>query len=210
MSLQSVARLALAFASLFLAGAAPGQPFHGPPPGPGGPPFGGPPGPGGFIEEYAERLGFDDETRAAVRAIVEASHADAAELREEHHEARLALQELLFQDAPDEAIVLGQAERLGRIETEMMQHRLRTMLRIHGLLSPKQREELMAIRRERHAEGLHDACTDDLETLCPDADGFFDQVECLRENADRVSKECASTLETARRGRGFRRGRFGR
>jgi len=204
MRIQFVARLSLAIlSSLFLSAAALARP-----------PFGGPPGhhgPEGLVEEHAERLGLDDETRAAIRAIVDESHERAAELHEDHRQARRALRDLLSQDSPDEAAVMQQAERLGAIETEMTKHRLKTMLRIHALLTPEQRKEMMAIRRESHGgpEMVLEECEEELGTLCPDADSPFDQMGCLHEHADRVSEGCGSALETLRHKRGFRRGPFG-
>ncbi len=206
MRIQFVARVSLAVvSSLFIAAAALARPPFGGPPGP--------PGPPGLIEEHAERLGLDDEARAAIRAIVDESHEHAAELHRDHREARRALRDLLSQDSPDEASVMRQAELLGAIETEMTKHRLRTLLRIHGLLTPEQREEMMAIHRghRRHHGGpemLLEDCGGDLEKLCPDADSPFDHVGCLHEHADHVSEGCASALETLRHKRGFRRGYF--
>ena len=152
----------------------------------------------GFIQENAERLGLADETRRAIEAIVEESHARAAALHDEHREARRALKQLLSQDDPDEASVMGQAEALGRIETELSKHRLGTMLRIRALLSGEQRSQLLEIRREKHArkEALREACTGEIEQWCPDAESSWDRRRCLRENEERVSPGCAAALET--------------
>ena len=105
---------------------------------------------------------------------------------------------------------MQQAELLGAIETQMTKHRLRTLLRIHALLTPEQREEMMAIHRGRHGgpERLLESCEGDLETLCPHADSPFEHMGCLHDHADRVSEGCASALETLRHKRGFRRGPF--
>ena len=107
---------------------------------------------------------------------------------------------------------MRQAERLGEIETEMTKHRLQTLLRIHALLTPEQRKEMMAIHRGRHGgpEMLLDSCEGDLEKLCPDADSPFDHMRCLHEHADGLSEGCAAALEKFRHKRGFRRDSFGR
>jgi Spy/CpxP family protein refolding chaperone len=209
MRIQFVTRLALlVVASCFVCAAALAQPPFGGPPGP-------PDGPGRLIEEHAERLGLDDEALAAIRAIVDESHALAAELHEDHRMARRGLRDLMSQDSPDEAAVMKQAELLGAIETEITKHRLQTLLRLHALLTPEQREEMMEFHRGRHHRGRHggpdlifDACEGDFETLCPEADSPFDHMECLHEHADHVSEGCASALETLRHKRGFRRGPF--
>jgi len=205
MRIQFVARLSLVVvSSFFISAAALARP-----------PFGGPPGPEGLIEEHADRLSLDDEARAAIQAIVDASHERAAELHEDHREARRALRDLLSEGSPDEAAVMQQAELLGAIETETTKHRLRTLLRIRALLTPEQREEMMAIRQEHrgHHGGpkmLIEDCAGDLEKLCPDADSPFDHMECLHEHADHVSEGCGSALETLRHERGFRRDHFRR
>lgn len=203
MRIQFVARLSLVvLSSLFICATALARPPFGGP--------AGPPGPEGWIEEHADRLGLDDEARAAIRAIVDESHGRAAELRGDHRKARRALRDLLSQDSPDEASVMQQAELLGAIETEMTKHRLRTLLRIHALLTPEQREEMMAIHRGRHGgpEMLLERCEGDLEKLCPGAESPFDHMGCLHEHADDVSEGCASALQRLRHKRGFRRGPF--
>jgi Spy/CpxP family protein refolding chaperone len=201
MRVQFVARLSwIVLLSFFVCAAAQARPpFEGPP---------GPPGPEGFLEKHADRLGLDEEAQAAIRAVVDESHERAAELREEHRAARKGLRDLLSQGLPDEEVVMQQAELLGAIETEITKHRLGTLLRIHALLTPEQREEMMAMHRKRHGgpEMLLDECGDDLEKLCPEANSPFDHIGCLHENADHVSEGCASVLETLRHKWEFRRG----
>jgi Spy/CpxP family protein refolding chaperone len=151
----------------------------------------------GFVQENAERLGLAEETRQAIEAIVEDSHARAAALHDEHREARHALKDLLSQDVPDEATVMAQAEELGRIETALSKHRLATMLRIRALLSPEQRSQLLEIRREKHArkEAVREACAAEIGQWCPDADSSWERMRCLRENEARLSETCATALE---------------
>jgi Spy/CpxP family protein refolding chaperone len=150
----------------------------------------------GFVQENAERLGLAEETRQAIEAIVEDSHARAAALHDEHREARHALKDLLSQDVPDEATVMAQAEELGRIETALSKHRLATMLRIRALLSPEQRSQLLEIRREKHArkEAVREACAAEIGQWCPDADSSWERMRCLRENEERLSETCAAAL----------------
>jgi hypothetical protein len=108
---------------------------------------------------------------------------------------------------------MQQAEDLGDIETDMTKHRLQTLLKIHALLTPEQREEMMAIHRghRRHHGGpemLLENCEGDLEKLCPGAESPFDHMGCLHEHADHVSEGCASALDRLRHKRGFRRSHF--
>jgi Spy/CpxP family protein refolding chaperone len=191
MRLRCVPLAALALAALLVAGAASARP----------------PGHGhhghhgmdeqSFIQENAERLGLSEETRQAIQAIVEDSHARAAALHDEHREARRALKDLLSQDTPAEATVMAQADELGRTETALSKHRLATMLRIRALLSPEQRSQLLEIRREKHArkEAVRESCAAEIAQWCPDADSSWERMRCLRENEARLSQACAAALE---------------
>ncbi len=188
MRLRCVPLAGLALAALLLAGAASARPrghhgHHGM-------------DEHGFIQENAERLGLSEETRQAVQAIVEDSHARAAALHDEHREARRALKDLLSQDTPAEAAVMAQADELGRVETQLSKHRLATMLRIRALLSPEQRSQLLEIRREKHArkEAVREACAAEIAQWCPDADSSWERMRCLRENEARLSETCAAAL----------------
>lgn len=180
------------------------------------PPFGGPQrgrgGPERMLDEHAERLDLDDETRAAIDRIVLESRAEGRELRLDLHEAHSRLRDLLSQASPDEGAVMRQAEVIGELETAERKHRLRAMLRIRGLLTPEQREELVRIREEergRHFALIEEACGSELETLCPDLEPGPELGMCLRENAEHVSELCRMALERGPRrpgGKGGRRG----
>jgi Spy/CpxP family protein refolding chaperone len=101
------------------------------------------------LERHADRLGLDEATRAKVRAVAEAARPEGDRLREDLHAAHGEMRALLGQDAPDEAAVLAQAERIGAAETALQKQRLRTMLEIRALLTPEQRAELVKIHEER-------------------------------------------------------------
>ena len=49
---------------------------------------------------------------------------------------------LLHQDAPDEAVVMQQADRIGEIRTEGQRAMLHTLLAIRGELTQEQRAQL--------------------------------------------------------------------
>jgi len=125
-------------------GAALAQP--GPPPHR-GPHHGGPPL-DRFVERHGDRLGLDEETRAAIDAIVEQSRAEGEGLREEREAAYRELHSLLEQDTPDESAVMRQVDRVGEVGTRGHKHRLKTMLEIRALLTPEQRQQLVEIREE--------------------------------------------------------------
>ncbi len=131
---------------LTLAGSSAARPPSGGPGGPGGH------GPGRLIDEHADELGLDEETREAIQRIVDDSREDAEGFHEELRALHDAMRTLLSQDEPDEAAVMQQAETIGKVETEMHKHRLSTLLAIRALLTPEQRAELTRIREETRGE----------------------------------------------------------
>ena len=187
---------------LLLAGVSAAQP-------PGGPPFGEHRKGGGherFLDMHADELGLDEETREAIREIVEASREGADEVHAELRDLHQQMRDLLSGEAPEEAAVMRQAEAIGKLETELHKHRLSTLLKIRALLTPEQREELMRVREERRGERMQplvDACEDDWNRLCPDADDRGSRRQCLREQRENLSEECQAALESLPR-RGFK------
>jgi Spy/CpxP family protein refolding chaperone len=180
------------------------------PPGP--PPGHGPPGgphPGRFIERHAERLGLDAETLEAIQKISDESRERGEELRIELRDAHRAMRDLLSGEAPDEPAVLQQAESIGELELEERKNRLRAMIRIRGLLTPEQREELMRMREElgpRGRRGPLGGCQKDLRGVCREAELGRPALQCLSQHWDELSEECRSMLEgKPRRGFGRRR-----
>jgi len=135
---------------LTLAGTSAARSHFGGPRGHGGP---GDHGPDRLIDEHADELGLDEDTREAIHGVVDGSRADARKLRRELRGLHDAMRTLLSQDDPDEAVVMKQAETIGKVETEMHKHRLSTLLAIRALLTPEQRAELTRIREETRGEG---------------------------------------------------------
>jgi Spy/CpxP family protein refolding chaperone len=176
------------------------------------PPFGGyrpGGGPDRFTAEHAVQLGLDDETRAAIDEIVDASRTRARELRVERRGLHQEMQQLLSQETPDEAAVMQQAEAIGQTETELHKHRLETLIRIRALLTDEQRAELIGIREETRAQWLHpmiEGCEADVDQFCPGAEDLWTRRRCLRKRWEEISPECQGAIEAAkgegRRGRG--------
>jgi len=127
----------------------------GPPPGDARGPWPHPPPFDDVLERNAGRLGLDERTRSEIRGIADAAREESrgaeAGLRALHDEMR----KLLDQEAPELDGVLRQADRIGATETELSKLRLRTMIRIRGLLTPEQRQELVRIHEERRRERGH-------------------------------------------------------
>ena len=106
-----------------------------------------------------------------------AARAEGRALHGQLREAREVLHTLLTADAPDEAVVMQQADVIGGLETALMKHRLRSMLQIRALLTPEQRAELESIREEgpfRRFDAVREACAGEKETECPADDRGLD------------------------------------
>jgi Spy/CpxP family protein refolding chaperone len=120
--------------------------------------FAKPPGRGGAplsrIESRIETLDLDSETRNAIYAILDEARATHREHRSEVREAKEGLRALLEQDEPDEGAVMEQAEVIGALRTEARKHGLRTLLKVHALLTPEQRASLRETMRDRGGPGF--------------------------------------------------------
>jgi Spy/CpxP family protein refolding chaperone len=105
-----------------------------------------PPGPGGSplsrLESRIDTLELEEESRSAIYAILDEARAAHREIRGQVREAHEELRALLEQEDPDESAVMEQAEVIGSLQTEARKHGLRTLLAVHALLTPEQRESL--------------------------------------------------------------------
>lgn len=119
-------------------------------PAPPGPPPQGGPGGGPRMEHALERVELPDEVRARVDRLLDTSHANHRELSRGLRRAHDRMRELLEEAEPSEDAILGQADEIGRIQTQLEKDRLRTLLRIRAELTPEQREAMtQALRAER-------------------------------------------------------------
>jgi Spy/CpxP family protein refolding chaperone len=151
-----------------------------------------------FITEYAERLGLDQETLAAIRAIVEASRAQGVPLRTELRQAYTQMRTLLSQEVPNEAAVMQQADAIGALELAIRKQRLQTMLRIRALLTPAQRQELMRLQetwRARRRPDIMQACQAESIEICPDAAPGHPPLACLEEHMAELSVACRTAIQ---------------
>ena len=155
---------------------------HGPPGGHSGP-----------LEQITEELDLDAETREAVQGIIDETHKEAEALHSEVREAKEKLHKLLAQDEPDEAAVMAHVESLGELETQAHKFRIGTILRIRSLLTPEQRSELTQMREEGKRR-VHEACSTEIENLCPEAEGPRESMRCLFRNQDELSEACENAL----------------
>ena len=155
--------------------------------------------PGRFIEEYAERLGLEAETVAAIRTIVEATHLQSKAPGAKLHQAYTQMRALLSQEMPDEAAVMQQADIIGAMELEARKDRLQAMLRIRALLTPAQRQELMRLQGESSPRDRSDswhACQADSANLCPNDASGRARLQCLYDHREALSETCRAALQT--------------
>jgi Spy/CpxP family protein refolding chaperone len=156
-----------------------------------------------FLEQEAEELGLDEETKTAIRQLLEEGRERAREFDDALHEAHSTMHHLLSQDTADEEAVMRQAEIIGQLETERSKHRLKTLMEIHARLTPEQRA-LLRERREhkrgRRHEAVLEACAADIEALCPDAEPGPERFRCMLNHREDVSAGCRETMREQRRG----------
>ena len=151
-----------------------------------------------FITEYAERLGLDQETLAAIRTIVEASRAHGETLRTELQQAYVQMRALLSQEVPDEAAVMRQADAIGALELAARKQRLQVMLRIRALLTPAQRQELIRLQEtwpRRRRPDFVPACQAESTDFCPDVAPGRPHLECLYEHMAELSEACRTAIQ---------------
>ncbi len=165
-----------------------------------------------MIDRYADELGLDDETRAAIRTIADDSRARSQELRLQRDAARDAMRTLLDQELPDEQAVMQQVETMGAINVAKRKEFFQALIDIRKQLTPEQRKQLLALqnaersKRDAMREQLAASCELDVVAFCPGAETPFERMRCMRDHRDELSPECSAAIETMKSQRGLRRG----
>ncbi|HKJ24072.1 MAG TPA: Spy/CpxP family protein refolding chaperone [Myxococcota bacterium] len=161
-----------------------------------GPEGGGPPPPGALVDLHADELGLGEDTRQAIRAILESSHEEGRALNREVREARHRLHELLEAEPVDRDAVMDQVEVVGELEMQAEKHRIESMLAIRDQLTPEQRAQLVELRGrmvEHHFQPIFDACGAEIESLCggrgPGA------IPCLVGSRESLEGACAEAVD---------------
>lgn len=154
------------------------------------------------VARHAEQLGLDAETQAALEAIVAESKAEGGALHQEMHAARERMRELLTAPEIDQDAVRAQADALDALHARAHRNRLETVLRIHELLTPAQRQALVGIRERerpwRRGRGPLGRCSADLRKLCADAPDGAAALRCLADSWDAVSDSCRDAVARCR------------
>jgi Spy/CpxP family protein refolding chaperone len=158
--------------------------------------------PAEHVARHAEQLGLDAEAQAALAAIVAESREEERALRAEQRAARERMRELLSAAELDRAAVRAQADALDALRSRAHRQRLEALLRIHELLTPAQRQALVAIReRERpwgRGRGPLGRCSADLRSLCADAPEGAGALRCLADRWDALSEPCREAVARCR------------
>ena len=102
----------------------------------------GPPGGGSRLEQVLETVDLPDDVRVRVDGLLDASRQKRRSLKRSLRAAHDEMRALLNADAPEEAAILAQAEKIGALQTDLEKDRLSTLLRIRAQLSPDQRERM--------------------------------------------------------------------
>jgi Spy/CpxP family protein refolding chaperone len=94
------------------------------------------------LEKHLDELGLEPAQKEKVRTILDASKQAREARREQMRAAFQQMRALLDQDAPDEAAVMAQADKIGALHTERHKAMLHTLLAVRAELTPEQRAAL--------------------------------------------------------------------
>lgn len=158
--------------------------------------------PAEHIARHAERLGLDEATQAAIAEIATSSKAADEALEEQMRAARERMRELLSAPETDRDAVMAQADELDALYARMHRNRLEAVLRIHELLTPEQRAELVRIREQerpwKRGRGPLGRCSGDLRAHCADAADGAAAFRCLADRWDALSEKCRDAVSPGR------------
>lgn len=162
MRVSMAAKLGLAIAGLFIAGAAGAQgPVEGQGPGFAGhrPPFERTLGPGGGFGRWwnnpkiAEKLKLTDDQRKAMDAILLQHREKLIDLRGNVEKAEIEMEPLMHEDQPNESKILSQIDRIAQSRAELEKANARFLLAIRGKLTPDQWKQVQEFRASHAQEG---------------------------------------------------------
>lgn len=114
--------------------------------------------PGRLLDEHADALGLDEQTLEDLEQLFAASREQVGPIRDELHDEREHLHQLVSGADPDLDAVMDKLEEIGALETELRQLHLGTWLTARALLTPEQHallRELREDRRERRHSRRH-------------------------------------------------------
>lgn len=155
------------------------------------------------LNEVAEVLDLKDDVREQIGEISDALAEENAPRRAAIRRERLLLGSLLEGSPPDEAAVMNQVDLISAEQSALWKARLRAMMKVRALLTPRQREQLVQMRRGEARQSTH-ACREDVRALCSNATDMRTSVRCLIEHRDELSDGCRERLSQGRLSRFFK------
>lgn len=107
--------------------------------------------------KLVERLKLTDEQRKSFDSILFQHRETLIDLRGSLEKAELELEPLIRDDAPNEARILAQIDKVAQARAELEKANARYLLAIRGKLTPEQWKQVQEFRanhgNERHGEG---------------------------------------------------------
>ncbi len=103
-------------------------------------------GPGRHGDAMAEALGLSQAQREQIEVILSEERKAAAPLRKKMAEGREQMRRVTEEGAFDEAAIRALAAEKAEVQVEMMVSRVRVQSRIHGILTPEQKELAKRLR----------------------------------------------------------------
>ena len=102
-------------------------------------------------DRLVQRLGLTEEQAASVRRMREESQTERLSLRKEMMRLRHALRGEMLEDLPDLQEVERLSTDISRLQARIRLERLRGQIELRKLLTPEQRDKLLAMRGDRWA-----------------------------------------------------------
>lgn len=99
--------------------------------------------------QMAKALGLSREQRSQVRDIFGRNRDEAAPARKQLFAERRTMRELVQADAPDEAAIRAQAQKIAVVEGDLAVRRAKTFGEIKAVLTPEQRKKFRELREKR-------------------------------------------------------------
>ncbi|HUV36471.1 MAG TPA: periplasmic heavy metal sensor [Patescibacteria group bacterium] len=101
------------------------------------------------------RMGLPQEKMVRVGRIFDDLHDETVDLRERLAVARGALIELLNAERPDQGAIMDKIDEISAIQGELEKLLMKRLLRVHEILDPGEREQLLHLLQKRMHTGFH-------------------------------------------------------
>lgn len=101
------------------------------------------------------RMGLSRDKTVRVERIFDASRDETADFRERLQTARGTLVDLLHAERPDEEAIMSMIDEISAIQGELEKLLVKRLLRVHEVLDPEEREQLLHMMQKRMRRGLH-------------------------------------------------------